>query len=189
MQAVIPPSAVAAVGGRVQGGGLIADPGPGVTQQKVDAIRAALLAGGADGYATAELGPQPGRDLPSAWLILWIAVALIIGVVLVVTALAVVDSDDDSATFAAVGATARLRRTLSGWSAATTTLVGCVLGAAVGLLTAWAVLTMSNGAGTVEPITLPWAQVAILVLGLPVVAWLLAALFTRSKTQLIRREV
>lgn len=132
--------------------------------------------------------PPLGNNLPSVWLILWIAAALIVGTVLVVTALGVVDADDDSATFASVGASSRLRRTMSGWSALTTTGVGCLLGAVAGLLVAWGVYRLlQNLEGHTVGMQVPWLQLAVLVIALPAVAFGLAAVFTRSKIQLIRR--
>lgn len=185
--AVVPPSAVSQLGGRTGDVGFLAHPTT-VTATEQEAMSAAGLAAGYYLYPYAELGPAPVRGAPSVWLILLVAAALIVGTVLVVTALGVVDADDDSATFAAVGASARLRRALSGWSAFTTTGIGCLLGAIAGLIVGWGfVRLLDNENHQQTPMTVPWPQLAILVFGLPAVAYGLAAAFTRSKIQLIRR--
>lgn len=86
-----------------------------------------------------------------------------------------------------VGASARLRRALSGWSAFTTTEIGCLLGALAGLLVAWGFVLLDNENHRQTSMTVPWLQLAILVFGLPAEAYGLVAVFTRSKIQLIRR--
>lgn len=185
--AIVPPSAAAALGGRAGDPGFVVHP-DSVTDSDLDALQAGGAALGFELSAYAERGPWRGTGLPSVWLILLIAAVLIVGTVLVVTALGVVDGDDDSATFAAVGASARLRRTLSGWSAFTTTGIGCLLGAGAGLLVGWGMFRLlQNVDHRPGTMTVPWPQLAILVFGLPIAAFALAALFTRAKIQLIRR--
>lgn len=185
--AIVPPSAVNGLGAQTSGAGFVAYQ-PGASEGDLDSLRANASALGFDMSPYVENGPSSIDNLPSVWLILLIAAVLIIGTVLVVTALGVVDADDDSATFAAVGASARLRRALSGWSAFTTTGIGCLLGAAAGLLVGWGVFRLlQNVDDRAITMTVPWPQLVVLVIGLPIVAFGLAALFTRSKIQLIRR--
>ncbi len=184
--AIVPPSAVAALGGKLAEPGFVTHP-DAPTDGDLDALEAGVSALGFELTGYVERGNR-NSGLPSVWLILLIAAVLIIGTVLVVTALGVVDGDDDSATFAAVGASARLRRTLSGWSAFTTTGIGCLLGAGAGLLVGWGMFRLlQNVDHRPGTMTVPWPQLAIMVFGLPIAAFALAALFTRAKIQLIRR--
>ncbi|WP_042405303.1 FtsX-like permease family protein [Streptacidiphilus carbonis] len=119
----------------------------------------------------------------------------------ITTGLASADSQADLATLAAVGAAPRIRRTLSGFQCAVIAAMGALLGAAAGLVPAaglwWSQASegmpwFDPASGMVDlsergPLTMPWSSMAVIVLGLPVLAWLLAAGFTRSRVVLSRR--
>ena len=121
----------------------------------------------------------------------------------IATGLAAADSQADLATLAAVGAAPRIRRTLSGFQCAVIALMGAILGAAAGLVPAaalWGVHSGSTGMqytasdGIVSlsppgaPLDVPWSTMALVVVGLPLMAWLLAAGLTRSRVTLTRRS-
>ena len=123
-----------------------------------------------------------------------------VGAAAIATGLAAADSQADLATLAAVGAAPGIRRRLSGFQCAVTAAMGTVLGAAAGIVPAWALWRYRNrdaaGYGTMAPssghqasplLVVPWGTLAALVVGLPLLAWLLAAGFTRSRVQLTRR--
>ena len=120
----------------------------------------------------------------------------------IATGLAAADSQADLATLAAVGAAPRIRRTLSGFQCAVIAAMGALLGSAAGLVPAAALWRIHWGSGgsmdydsvtgminvqSGSPLSVPWAPMALVVVGLPLLAWLLAAGFTRSRTVLTRR--
>ena len=131
------------------------------------------------------------------------AAALVVAIAAagIATGLAAVDSQADLATLAAVGAAPRIRRTLSGFQCAVIAAMGALLGSAAGLVPAaalWRSHGMNQRAGydaqqgvvllpPSEWLTVPWGSIALIVVGLPLLAWLLAAGFTRSRVVLTRR--
>jgi putative ABC transport system permease protein len=130
------------------------------------------------------------------------AMAVAVAAAGITTGLASADSQADLATLAAVGAAPRIRRSLSGFQCAVIAAMGALLGAAAGLVPAAALWWSSQSSGeqssydattgTIQlwqhgPLVVPWASVALVVLGLPLLAWLLAAGFTRSRVVLTRR--
>ena len=117
------------------------------------------------------------------------ALALIALTVTVLTALSIADARTDLATLGAVGAPGRLRRLLSGWSALLVTGVGCLFGAALGLLPAWGMIRLLQQVQTIAVVgmQIPWVPVVALVVGMPLVAFGLAALFTRGKLPMVQR--
>lgn len=128
-------------------------------------------------------------DQPPIWLVLLGAAVLIIGTVNVVTALGVSDARPDLATLSAVGAPAGIRRRLAGWSALLVTGIGCLLGGALGLVPAWGLRRLATNFGGSSHIgmVVPWVELALLAVGLPILAFVLATLFTRSRAPLVRR--
>ncbi|MFJ9772447.1 FtsX-like permease family protein [Kitasatospora sp. NPDC101157] len=152
--------------------------------------RAAAAAVRLDHYAdlTVERGYQPRSDAITLALT-GFAGLVVLGAAGIATGLAAADSRQDQATLAAVGAPPRTRRTMAGLQCALIALLGAVLGAANGFVPAVGLLkSRATGAGS-QPalITAPWGELLLVVLVLPVVAGLLAALFTRSRVALGRR--
>ncbi|MFJ8478199.1 FtsX-like permease family protein [Kitasatospora sp. NPDC094011] len=114
---------------------------------------------------------------------------VVLGAAGIATGLAAADSRQDQATLAAVGAPPRIRRTMAGLQCALIALLGALLGAANGFVPAVGLLkSRATGFGS-KPMILsaPWGELLLVVLVLPVVAGLLAALFTRSRVPLARR--
>ncbi|MFF7204038.1 FtsX-like permease family protein [Streptomyces sp. NPDC008141] len=129
-----------------------------------------------------------------------------IGAAGIATGLAQADAEADLKTLAAVGAPPRVRRTLSGFQCGVVAAMGVVLGSAAGVLPAiglrltekrqelkWYEQALDQGyAGSDSlpyvPILVPWATLAALLIAVPVGAALLAALVTRSRGALSRRE-
>lgn len=129
-----------------------------------------------------------------------------IGAAGIATGLAQADAEADLKTLAAVGAPPRVRRTLSGFQCGVVAAMGVVLGSAAGVLpaiglrlteqrqqTTWYERALDEGwggTGSVPyvPIVVPWAMLAALLVAVPVGAALLAALVTRSRGALARRE-
>ncbi|WP_431680334.1 FtsX-like permease family protein [Kitasatospora sp. KL5] len=116
----------------------------------------------------------------------------------IATGLAAADSQRDLATLAAVGATGGIRRRLSGFQCGVIAAMGTVLGTVCGVIPAVALRKMEAAAvydssyTMVRPaetiIAFPWTDLAVTLVGLPLVAVLLAMLFTRSRLMLTRRS-
>ncbi|MFG3353006.1 FtsX-like permease family protein [Streptomyces sp. NPDC048001] len=129
-----------------------------------------------------------------------------IGAAGIATGLAQADAEADLKTLAAVGAPPRVRRTLSGFQCGVVAAMGVVLGAAAGVLPAiglrlterrqqfaWRQEALDRGWGAFGgepfvPIVMPWGTLAALIVAVPVGAAVLAALVTRSRGALARRE-
>ncbi|MBB0244963.1 ABC transporter permease [Streptomyces alkaliphilus] len=139
--------------------------------------------------------------------IVLLVIALFAGVVTVgaagiATGLARADSEADLATLAAIGAPPRVRRTLMGMQCAVIAGMGVVLGSLSGLIPGIALVVaehrnrlamweqnnfrwnMDAPELTLVP---PFGLVGLMIVGLPLLAWVLAALLTRSGTGLVRR--
>ncbi|MET9671754.1 ABC transporter permease [Streptomyces sp. NPDC006482] len=130
-----------------------------------------------------------------------------IGAAGIATGLAQADAEADLKTLAAVGAPPRVRRTLSGFQCGVIAAMGVILGSAAGVLPAIGLrLTeereairyyeqairqgWDNGMSgpPYVPIVIPWETLAGLLIAVPLGAALLAALVTRSRGALARRE-
>jgi putative ABC transport system permease protein len=112
----------------------------------------------------------------------------------IATGLAAADGRAELATLAAVGASPRLRRLLSVCQSAVIAGLGSVLGTLGGLVAAIAVLVALNQryadiwpAPTAYPIAVPWLNLLVAVVVVPLVATLGAGLLTRSRLPIERR--
>ncbi|TDC20301.1 ABC transporter permease [Streptomyces sp. 8K308] len=144
-------------------------------------------------------------DTSMEMLILSLAAGLLaLGAAGIATGLAQADSEADLTTLAAVGASPRVRRTLSGLQCGLVAAMGVLLGGLSGLIPAIALRIAdhrSNLRGWEEAwdngwdpgirpelfIELPWTTFGQLILVVPLVACLVAALLTRSRITLARR--
>ena len=159
------------------------------TTAEQDRLQAAV----GNGYEVkVERSPEPNN---AALLVLAIVAAVIaLGAAAVATGLAAADGRADLATLAAVGAAPRVRRALSLSQAGVIAGLGSLLGTVAGLGAATAVLAALNRgyadvwpAPTAYPITVPWLNVGLALLAVPVVAMLGAGLLTRSRLPIERR--
>ncbi|MFE3826004.1 FtsX-like permease family protein [Streptomyces sp. NPDC059092] len=126
-----------------------------------------------------------------------------IGAAGIATGLAQADAEADLKTLAAVGAPARVRRTLSGFQCGVVAVMGVLLGSVAGVLPAiglrltarrseegWYQEALDQGSiapPPFVPVVIPWATMAALLIAVPLGAALLAALVTRSHRTLGRR--
>ncbi|MFJ8622905.1 FtsX-like permease family protein [Kitasatospora sp. NPDC093550] len=135
-----------------------------------------------------ERGYQPKSDALTLALS-GFAGLVVLGAAGIATGLAAADSRQDQATLAAVGAPPRIRRTMAGLQCALIALLGALLGAANGFVPAVGLLKSRASGFGAKPalITAPWGELLLVVLALPVLAGLLAALFTRTRIPLGRR--
>ncbi len=134
------------------------------------------LAGAAELYAYPELGPQDFAESLVRGL-LGLAGLIAIASSAVAIGLARFDGRQDDATLSALGAGRVVRRSFAFWQAIIIAGIGSLLGAAMGLVPAFAL-----GGAVGMPFVPPWIPIGIAVVALPLViacgSWLLA---TRSK--------
>jgi putative ABC transport system permease protein len=172
-------------------GQVVAMPASPVTQAKMDGL-AAELVGVTNEMALEHLPVEHPSPVP---LILAIAAGIVaLGAAAIATGLAAADSRTDLTTLAAVGATPRVRRSLSLAQSGIIAGLGSVLGAIAGFGAAAAVLTGINQqyaatwpAPDPIPITVPWTNFVVSLVVVPVVAMLGAGLLTRSRLPSERR--
>jgi putative ABC transport system permease protein len=163
------------------------------TTAEQDEVQAAASAISDGLVVDVERGPQP---LGTQLMILAIVSGLITLVAAALaTGLAAADSRADVATLAAVGASPRMRRTLTLSQSGVIAGLGSLLGTVAGVGAATAVLFALNRvyAGVWPepvpyPISVPWLNVGIAVLVVPLVAMLGTGLLTRSRLPIERRQ-
>ncbi|MEP6463184.1 MAG: FtsX-like permease family protein [Frankiaceae bacterium] len=116
-----------------------------------------------------------------------------LGAVGIATGLAAADGRPDLATLAAVGAGPWVRRRLAMAQAATVAVLGTVLGVVAGFVPGTAsVRTRTVGGEGSEAsrhmaVVMPWQTLAIVAVGVPLLAILTTGLLTRSRLPLVRR--
>lgn len=101
----------------------------------------------------------------------------------VTVALAAVEGRSDLATMAAVGASPRRRRAIAGWQALVVGGLGTVLGLALGGFYAY-LIWPAIGA---PEFTVPWLTIGLIGVAVPLLAVLVAVVFTPSRLPVIRR--
>jgi putative ABC transport system permease protein len=129
-----------------------------------------------------------------------------IGAAGIATGLAQADAEADLSTLAAIGAPARVRRTLSGFQCGVVAGMGVLLGSAAGVLPAIGLRLLDRRSAQAAyqqaldsgqsyltiphvAVVLPWGTLAGLLIAVPLGAALLAALVTRSHPMSGRRAV
>jgi putative ABC transport system permease protein len=129
-----------------------------------------------------ERGPQTPTD--SVLLIAGLGAAFItlVGVAISV-ALAAAEGRADLATLAAVGAPPRRRRALAGAQALVIAGLGCGLGVALGAFVAYTARTTTGS----PEFVVPWANLVLTGLAVPLLAVLVAAALTPSRLPMVRR--
>ncbi|MFJ2110381.1 FtsX-like permease family protein [Streptomyces sp. NPDC087850] len=200
---VIPPSAAKAAGvGTAPLGSYFttAELPSDAQRQKLDDEIARI---GSDAMIEIEKGYESAYGIVLLALMIF-AGLITIGAAGIATGLAQADAEADLKTLAAVGAPARVRRTLSGFQCGVVAVMGVVLGSAAGVLPAiglrmternqemgWYRESLDQSLGAVEipyvPIVVPWSTLGALLVAVPLGAALLAALVTRSHRTLGRR--
>ena len=161
------------------------------TVAEEDRLHAAL---GTRTGAYVERGPRASSDTTTLLVLAAVAGLITLGAAAIATGLAAADGRADLATLGAVGASPRVRRGLSLSQSGVIAGLGSLLGGAAGLGAAVAVLFALNRgsadvwpAPTPYPVAIPWLNVAVALLVVPVVAMLGAGLLTRSRLPIERR--
>lgn len=157
--------------------------------EETDRAQSALADAGFDRAATLYVERGYVSDYRIGLLLLVGGSALLVlGAASIATGLAAADGVTDLATLAAVGATPGLRRVLAAFQSYVTAILGTVLGVLAGLVPAIALIRASNtGQGGGLPLTMPWTNLAITLIAVPMIAALAAAAVTRSRLPLVRR--
>jgi putative ABC transport system permease protein len=129
-----------------------------------------------------------------------VAVLVAIGAAAIATGLSLADGQPDLETLAAVGGSPATRRVVAGSTALVITGLGALIGVPVGfaiadglvrlrddgLTTAFALGNSPPPLGQTTPFVVPWLNIVVAVIAVPVATALGAALFTRSRLQLTR---
>jgi putative ABC transport system permease protein len=138
---------------------------------------------------------EPPSDAAFLVVLAVVAAVITLGAAAIATGLAAADSRADLATLAAVGASPRVRRALSLSQAGVIAGLGSVLGVVAGLGASVAVLFALNQryaevwpAPLLYPIRVPWLNIGIALIVVPLIAMLGAGLLTRSRLPIERRE-
>ena len=163
------------------------------TVAEEDRLRAALgsqLDKGLGMYV--ERGPQAGA--PGLVVLAVVAGVITLGAAAIATGLAAAEGRADLGTLAAVGASPRVRRALSLSQAGVIAGLGSLLGAIAGLGAATAVLFALNQAyadlwpaPAPYPIAVPWLNLGMALLVVPLISMLGAGLLTPSRLPIERR--
>ncbi len=174
----------------------IHDPDGAISTQGEERLNAAL---DRDGYLTVERGFERDDVLVMA-IIVGVFSFLILVITLTSTALSMAEQQRDDATLAAVGATRRTRRSMAAAQAIVISLLGALIGLAVGLVPGIAITYPLTGTqecdqftnvctGTfVDPIIeIPWLWFGVVVAAVPLVAALVAAVAVRREPVMTRR--
>jgi len=127
-------------------------------------------------------------DPPTAlfWILLGVGLVLGLGGTFAATGLAAADMRRDLDTVSAVGAPPRVRRLIvaaqAGYVAGLGTSVGAVAGAVMGAAASVPLTAFGDTPdGILAAVSVPWLFTAVIVLGLPVLAALVAGLVTRTR--------
>jgi putative ABC transport system permease protein len=179
----VPPSAITGVAtARVVG--VLATTTRPPTDHEMQAVRGRLQTLSAHSYVDEETGYHN----PSQWalyLMVGIASIIALGAASIATALANTDGREDLVTLGAVGASPRTRRTMSMSRAGVVAGLGCLIGVAAGFVPAYA-WTRGDRAqlgSDNAPLhfIVPWPPILLALIGVPVIAALLAGVVTRSR--------
>jgi putative ABC transport system permease protein len=190
---VVPTATLASVGVQVKERRLYAMYRPADQDRLTRGLSA--ISGRVDVYA--ERGSS-GDLTGMLWVLLGVAMVLVLGGTFAATGLAAADMRRDLDTMSAVGAPSRSRRLViagqAGYIAGLGAVVGVVAGAVAGIALSWPMVLGRQRGGEAFPfdpgpttIAVPWLFLVALVLGLPLLAALVAGLSARTRLVLARR--
>ncbi|MBV1848595.1 ABC transporter permease [Catellatospora tritici] len=189
---MVSPALARRLGFGLRPGGVVGD-GAAPDGNQAQALNAAVFATAGDVGLSIERGPNYQEE-PIIWILGLVAALVALGAAGVATGLAAAESRSDLVTLAAVGASPRMRRTLSLSQSGVISGLGALLGVLAGLGTAYAVIMALNVGSEAYASTdlwpmrlvLPWNTMAI-VAAVPLIAMAGAGLLTRSRLPVERR--
>jgi putative ABC transport system permease protein len=195
-QLIVPPTVAAKLGVAVKDLGVFARDTRAPSDREKQQLAGRLNAIEPELYDYIESGYHDDR----AWMmyaLVGVAAVIAIGAAVIATALADVDGRADLVTLGAVGAAPRTRRVLSLSRAGVVAGVGAVLGTAAGFIPAIAYVRATRlpasaiarvaGVYTAQKppaqlyLVVPWLPTAAILIGIPLLAALLAGAFSRSR--------
>ncbi|MFD0023092.1 FtsX-like permease family protein [Streptomyces sp. NPDC058382] len=167
------------------------------TDAEEQRTEAAIAQAGGGVYTQSGTGSAEREDIMLLVLTLFAGVVTL-GAAAITTGLAKADAEADLTTLSAVGAPPRVRRSLSGFQCVVVALTGVLLGTGAGLVPAVALrlidlrkalrqMRLDPMESAYTPIVMPWTTIALLAVVVPLLAGVLAAVFTRSRLTLSRR--
>lgn len=130
-----------------------------------------------------ERGPNPNVGLV-LWLIVLGGALITLSAAGITAGLALADGRSDHATLASIGADTRLRKALSAAQTLMTAMLGTVLGVFAGAIPVAVALSLQRG----FPVVLPWLQLGVLLVLVPLVGAAAAWVLTRGKLPMTRRQ-
>ncbi|MFI1384401.1 FtsX-like permease family protein [Embleya sp. NPDC020886] len=186
------PEAARVLGAAVEPAGLVYDAGRSPSDAEKQRLEDQVAKVSDRGFVFVERGFQPRSDARMLLLAVF-ALVISIGASGVATGLALADAQKDLATLGAVGAPPSVRRRLSAFQSGVIALLGTALGLAAGALAGvvvrrgqksalWDAMPADARSRLHAPeLVIPWTQMALALIVLPILAALLAALLTRSR--------
>ncbi len=153
---------------------------PSATQDDIDAAIVAAENKGLNAWASSDIDAEV--DLANLALAGGAGLVTLLGVAVTV-ALSAAESRADMATLAAIGAQPRRRRTFAGAQALVLSGVGTLLGLVLGAVLGFAAGPLSGQA----VFAVPWPNLGVTVLAVPLLAVGVAMLVTRAKLPMVRR--
>ncbi|GHG50127.1 hypothetical protein GCM10011331_12480 [Flavimobilis marinus] len=185
---VLPPEAARELGLTSEHAGYLGVPARPITYAEETQAREAVEALDAETWVEVE---RAYRSTSPYYYSLLLAAAVVVGAGAtgIVLALSSAETRPDMATLGAIGAPPALRRRVAAAQAALVTVPGLVLGSVVGVAFAWVlVLTRQQESGGGSwPFAVPWLELGVMVVGVPLVVMGGAWLLTRSRLPMIRR--
>ncbi len=178
--ALIPESVAREQGWEVARGPVLVSYDAAATPDQVD--RAISEADRLGAFAQVERGPGGPEDAVLLMFAVVAGLVTLIGVAISV-ALSAAEGRADLATLAAVGAPPRRRRSLAAAQALLISGLGCSLGVGFGAFVAFTARA-TTGAPT---FIVPWPNLAVTMVAVPLLAVAVAAFFTPSRLPLVRR--
>lgn len=147
----------------------------------LDAVRAAVEDAGVDLSVAETVG---GYVTGLYYLLAGLAALVAFLGAGVTVALSATDGRADLATLAALGAPGRRRRVLAGANALVVTMLGTVLGLAVGVCAAFAAVPIMG----MSTLPVPWRHLLLTTLAVPALASVVAAVATPSRLPMVARS-
>lgn len=147
----------------------------------LDAVRAAVEDAGVNLYVAETVG---GYVTGLYYLLAGLAALVAFLGAGVTVALSATDGRADLATLAALGAPGRRRRALAGANALVVTMLGTVLGLAVGVCAAFAAVPIMG----MSTLPVPWGHLLLTTLAVPALASVVAAVATPSRLPMVARS-
>jgi putative ABC transport system permease protein len=161
--------------------------------QSAQPLTASQIAAARRTAAAAGLTIETKSDAPSSWEVLdWATAAgilLVLGIVAMSVGLIRSETANDLRTLTATGASRRTRRALSGATAGSLALLGAVVGTAAAYVAclAW-FQSGKSGQGISSLASVPLANLALIVVGLPLLAAAGGWLFAGREPRLVSRQ-